>query len=199
MELHLLSAKDVAAAGEVISAAFFPSAVATYLFPDPERRARRLPAFFRAMTRLAIRHGEAVALGTPPQAVALWFLPDRQPTTDDEAEAAGMGAFATVMDEGETQRFAAVTGHMDAAHARVMDGPHFYLPLLAVASAHQGQGAGSVLMRHTLDQATAAGVPCYLDSADERNLPFYERLGFRVAEAGVVPGCELRVWAMRYG
>jgi ribosomal protein S18 acetylase RimI-like enzyme len=199
MELHLLSEADVAAAGEVFSAAFFPSAVPTYVFPDPERRARLLPAFFTAMTRLAIRHGEAVALGTPPQAVALWFLPDRQPTTDDEAEAAGMGAFATLMDEGETQRFAAVTGHMDAAHGRVMDGPHFYLPLLAVASAHQGQGAGSVLMRHTLDQATAAGVPCYLDSVDERNLPFYERLGFRVAEAGVVLGCELRVWAMRYG
>jgi GNAT superfamily N-acetyltransferase len=196
MELHLLSEEDVEAAGEVFSAAFFPSAVATYLFPDPERRARLLPAFFSAMTRLAVRHGEAVALGTPPQAVALWFLPDRQPPTDDEAEAAGMEAFATLMDEGETQRFAAVTGHMDAAHGRVMD---FYLPLLAVAWEHQGRGAGSVLMRHTLDQATAAGLPCYLDSADERNLPFYERLGFRVAEAGVVPGCELRAWAMRYG
>ena len=199
MELHLLSEEDVEAAGEVFSAAFFPSAVATYLFPDPERRARLLPAFFAAMTRLAIRHGEAVALGTPPQAVALWFLPDRQPPTDDEAAAAGMGVFATLMDEGETQRFAALTGHMDAAHGRVMDGPHFYLPFLAVCPEHQGQGAGSVLMRYTLDRAAAAGVPCYLDSADERNLPFYERLGFHVAEAGVVPGCELRAWAMRYG
>src|SRR5215217_7626247 len=109
-----------------------------------------------------------------------------------------MEAFATLMDEGETQRFAAVTGHMDATHGRVMHGPHFYLPLLVVVPESQQQGAGSVLMRHTLDRATAAGVPCYLDSADERNLPFYVRLGFHVAEAGVVSGCELRARATRY-
>jgi hypothetical protein len=40
-------------------------------------------------------------------------------------------------------------------------------------------------------------VPCYLESADERNLPFHERLGFRVVEAGMVPGSHLRTWALR--
>jgi GNAT superfamily N-acetyltransferase len=199
MEPYLLSEEDAEAAGDLFAAAFFSSAVATFLFPDPDRRAQLLPAFFAAMTHLVVRHGEAMALGSPPRAVALWFLPDRESPTEAEAEAVGMGAFVALMEEDEAARFEALNQHMDAAHGRVMDRPHWYLPFLAVAPEHQGQGTGSLLMRRTLDQANAAGVPCYLDSADEQNLPFYARLGFQVAEAGVVPGSDLRTWALRRG
>ena len=80
-----------------------------------------------------------------------------------------------------------------------MHQPHGYLPFLAVAPAHHGQGAGTVLMRHTLERVIPAGVPCYLDSADERNLLFYERLGFRIVETGMVPCSEFRTWSMRRG
>ena len=116
-----------------------------------------------------------------------------------EAMIGGMEAFAALMDEGEAARLDALTRHMDAAHERVMDRPHWYLPFLAVTPDRQGQGSGTLLMRHTLDRASAAGAPCYLDSADERNLPFYERLGFRTVEAGTEPGSQLRTWALRRG
>jgi GNAT superfamily N-acetyltransferase len=199
MNPYLLSETQAEVAGDLFAAAFFPSAVANFLFPDPTRRARLLPAFFRAMTRLAARHGETVALGPPPQAVALWLLPDRESPTEVEFAEAGMEAFTALMDEGEAARLDALTRHMDAAHERVMDRPHWYLPFLAVTPDRQGQGAGALLMRHTLDRASEAGVPCYLDSADERNLPFYERLGFRTVEAGTVPGSQFRTWALRRG
>jgi hypothetical protein len=54
-------------------------------------------------------------------------------------------------------------------------------------------------MRHTLERVISAGMSCYLDSADERNLPFYKRLGFRIVETGMVSGSELRKWSMRRG
>jgi GNAT superfamily N-acetyltransferase len=148
------------------------------------------------MTRLVVRHGEATALGAPLQAVALWLPPSLEQPTEAEV---GMGAAVALMDEGEAERFAALNYHLGAAHERVMDRPHCYLPFLAVASEHQGQGAGSILMRYTLDRVIPAGVPCYLDSADERNLPFYDRLGFRVVETGMVPASQLRTWALRRG
>jgi ribosomal protein S18 acetylase RimI-like enzyme len=199
MEPYRLSQADAEATGEVLAAAFFHSAVFAFLHPDTERRARRLPALLAAMTRLAVRHGEATALGSPPHAVALWLYLDREPLTEADYAAAGMGDVNALLDAGETERVAALTGHMDDAHTRVMDGPHWYLPFLAVAPAYQGQGMGSLLMRHVLDRASAAGLPCYLDSADERNVRFYGRLGFRIVETGVVPGSELRTWALRYG
>ena len=103
------------------------------------------------------------------------------------------------MDEAEVARAAALNRAFDAAHHRVMDGPRWYLPFMAVAPAQQGRGSGSALMRHTLDRVIPRGAPCYLDSVDERNLPFYEQLGFRIAETGMVPGSPLRTWALRRG
>jgi GNAT superfamily N-acetyltransferase len=197
MEPYQISEEHAEAAGALLAAAFFPSLVAAFLFPDPARRARLHPAFFAAMTRLVVRCGEATGLGTPLHAVALWLPPGREHPTAAEFAEAGIGATRALRDKGEVERAETFSRHFDATHERVMDRPHWYLPFLGIAPGHQGQGAGTVLMRHMLERVVQTGVPCYLESADERNLPFYERLGFRVVEAGMVPGSHLRTWALR--
>ncbi len=199
MEPYRLSVEHAEAAGDLIAAALFPSDLAAFVTPDPARRALRGPLSFAAMTRLVVRHGVAVAYGAPLQAVALWLPPDSEEPTEEDLAEVGMQAARALMDEGEAERFAALTRHFDTAHERAMDRPHWYLPFLAVAPEHQGRGAGSILMRYTLDRVIPADVPCYLDTADERNVPFYERLGFRVVGTGVVPGSQIPTWAMRRG
>lgn len=199
MEPYLLTEEHVEAAGDLLAAAFFSAPGMTYQFPDPTRRARWLPPFFTAMTRLAIRHGEVVVLGSPLQAVALWLRSGRERPAETQFGEVRMEAVAALMDEGESERRQTYTHHFEAMHERVMDRPHWYLSFLAVDPAHRALGMGTLLMRYTLDQVIPAGVTCYLDSVDARNLPFYERLGFRVVEAGVVPGSQLRAWALRRG
>lgn len=199
MEPYLLTEGYAVAAGDLLADAFFSAPGMTYVFPDPARRARWLPPFFTAMTRLAVRHGKAVVLGSPLQAVALWMLPGREHPAEAQFVEAGMGAAAVLMDEGESERRQTLIHHFEAAHERVMDRPHWYLPFLAVDPAHHAQGMGTLLMRYTLDRVIPAGVPCYLDSVDARNLPFYERFGFRVVEDGMMPGSQLRTWALRRG
>jgi GNAT superfamily N-acetyltransferase len=108
-----------------------------------------------------------------------------------------MGAAVALLDEEEAGRLAVFRRHFDAMHERLMDGPHWYLSFLAADPGHQGQGAGTVLMRHMLGPVAHTGVPCYLESVDEANLPFYERLAFAVVEVGTVPGSALRTWALR--
>ena len=56
--------------------------------------------------------------------------------------------------------------------------PHWYLPLIGVDPAHQGDGHGNALMVYALAQCDRDHKPAYLESSNPRNIPFYQRHGF---------------------
>ena len=132
MEPYWLSEEHAEAAGDLMAAAFFTAPGLSFMFPDPARRARLVPPFFAAMARLAVRCGEARALGEPLHAVALWMSPGREHPTEAEVAEAVMGAAVALLDEEEAGRFTVFRRHFDATHERLMDGPHWYLSFLAV-------------------------------------------------------------------
>ena len=66
--------------------------------------------------------------------------------------------------------------------------PHWYLATLGTAVDQQGKGVGGALLRPVLEHCDAEGLPCYLESSKERNLPFYRRHGFEVVEEVPLPG-----------
>ena len=57
---------------------------------------------------------------------------------------------------------------------------HWYLWLLAVDPPFQGKGLGGELLGPALHAADRARLPCYLETARERNVSFYLRFGFRI-------------------
>jgi ribosomal protein S18 acetylase RimI-like enzyme len=74
--------------------------------------------------------------------------------------------------------------------------PHWYLAMLGTHPAHQGRGLASALLEPVLDQCDDEGLPAYLESSKESNIPFYERHGFRVEGAiDLPPGCP-PIWPM---
>ena len=102
-----------------------------------------------------------------------------------------------MLDEPTQGRWMSVFGHMGEAHQRLMPEPHDYLFILGVEPEQHGRGLGSAILASLLNRR-AHGRPCYLETFNPRNLPFYERHGFRVALESVVPDTTLRLWAMRH-
>ena len=74
--------------------------------------------------------------------------------------------------------------------------PHWYLATLGVAVGRQGHGMGSALMRPVLEHCDGEGLPCYLESSKERNVPFYRRHGFEVVKQVSLPGDGPPIWTM---
>jgi GNAT superfamily N-acetyltransferase len=74
--------------------------------------------------------------------------------------------------------------------------PHWYLATLGTAPEVQGQGVGTALMRPVLDHCDANGLPAYLESSKERNVPFYSRHGFKVVKEVPLPGGGPTIWTM---
>ena len=86
---------------------------------------------------------------------------------------------------------------VDAALSRAKPAePHYYLYAIGARRARQGKGVGGALMAAGLGQVDQTGMPAYLESSKEINVPFYRRFGFEVIER-VVPtaGCP-PLWLM---
>jgi len=74
--------------------------------------------------------------------------------------------------------------------------PHYYVYALGVRPEFQGQGLGARLMQPLLTLADARQVPVYLESANPRNLSFYQRLGFRIQRETRAPLRGPRLWLL---
>lgn len=72
--------------------------------------------------------------------------------------------------------------------------PHYHIGPLAVLPEYQGKGIGSRLLRHCMDIADKAAVPCYLETDASINLPLYERHGFFIMKE--VPVYNFPTWLM---
>src|SRR6266849_3061500 len=57
-------------------------------------------------------------------------------------------------------------------------------------------GMAGLLIQPTLARADAEGLPCYLETENPRNVPFYQKHGFKVMSEGEVTSCRLHVWSM---
>jgi ribosomal protein S18 acetylase RimI-like enzyme len=75
----------------------------------------------------------------------------------------------------------------------------WYLDAIGVDPARQGEGIGSALIRFGLEHAGADGADAFLETANPRNVGYYERFGFRVVDEGEpAPGAP-HIWFMRSG
>ncbi len=74
--------------------------------------------------------------------------------------------------------------------------PHWYLASLGTAADVQGKGVGSALMDVVTQHCDREGLPAYLESSKERNVPFYRRHGFEVVKEVVLPSRGPSLWTM---
>ncbi len=120
---------------------------------------------------------------------------------------AGAHAFATSA-FGEVMRlpfFLSVAGFSGMRRAQALgaelaahhpSAPHAHLVFLGVAPKAQGLGIGSAILKTTLREVDAAGLPAYLEASTERNVALYQRHGFEVTAAFDVKGGGPRMYAM---
>ncbi|GMH57865.1 hypothetical protein TrST_g5891 [Triparma strigata] len=59
-----------------------------------------------------------------------------------------------------------------------LGGNAHHLMTLGTNPEQQGKGMGSILIKKGIARATELGVPCYLESSNPKNIPFYLRHGF---------------------
>jgi len=187
------SLKDRAIA--TLAKAFAADPMFAWIFPDPSRRTESLRALLRVPVEYGLRHGR-VTQADEGKAVAIWFPPGKQVTASGMIQA-GMLSIPFRVGFRPFGQFMGANAVMEKIHKRHVPEPHWYLLIVGVDPELQGRGVGTALVKEGLTFADETKRPCYLETSEERNLSFYQRLGFVVLEKaplgkGGPPG-----WAMR--
>jgi ribosomal protein S18 acetylase RimI-like enzyme len=184
---------DVAAG--VLARAFQLDPPILYVCPDPTSRARALPSMMKAFVTYAWMFGEPLTISEKPEAVALWLPLDDLRETPERDRLAGVDQIPTILGADAFTRLMHIATAVDRFHQQSAPGKHLYLSFLGVEPSRQGQGLGSALIRPMLERADAEGLPCYLDTFQPRNVPLYQKHGFKITIEEVEPNSGVRGWA----
>jgi ribosomal protein S18 acetylase RimI-like enzyme len=194
-EVVRLTAQQYRQASEVLGRAFYDDPLTQYIIPDDTRRARLLPSFFGTAVHYCLRYGEVYT--TPDvQGVACWLPPEDAIPTTARIIGLGLRALPLRLLPWELRRALLMENYTSAMHRSIVPARHWYLWVLGVDPPYQRRGIGSRLLRPILARADVEGMPCYLETEKERNVPFYQHHGFKVMREGKMPRSNVHVWAM---
>jgi ribosomal protein S18 acetylase RimI-like enzyme len=182
-------------ATETLARAFARDPMFTWMFPEPQHRARALLSLNRVPLEYGLRYGH-VTESQDGRAASVWMPPGCSITMLGMIRS---GILRVPFSVGFRPfgQFVGANGVMERIHKQHVPEPHWYLLVVGVHPELQGRGLGSSLIREGLARSDASGCPCYLETSDERNVALYERHGFRVlAQASLGSGGPCG-WGMR--
>ncbi|NUR85877.1 MAG: GNAT family N-acetyltransferase [Nonomuraea sp.] len=153
----------------LLAEAFAEDPLTVWAFPDPVRRRRLLPGYFRALYDLAVAQRgayttgdrQAVVLSTPPRAAD-----PGEPFAHRLAAAAGeyADALMTIVDRRELYHPASPR--------------HLYLGFCAVSPERQRTGLAGAVMAHLMRECDRDGTPAYLEASSAGGEAVAWRAGF---------------------
>lgn len=179
--VRLATAADADALAATLARAFADDPLTSHLLPNEAARVTGLPRMFKLLFKLGLPHGacfvtsgyEAVTLWRPPNG---WHvhLKDYIVNAPELLGVFGLGVFG-------------VMSTMDRIEKLHPSTPHWYLQTIGTDPDKQGKGYGSLIMRQQLALADAQGMPCYLESSKDTNIPIYKSFGFAVTGEIKIP------------
>ena len=160
---------------EILTEAFSDNQSVNYVIKQDSHRLKRIRRLMQYAVATCHDFGE-VWLSDDRNACALTVLSDRKRSTAAVMRRDVQLAFLST-GLSNVYRTLRREAQIKAAHP---DGPFCHLWFVGVATAAQGQGKGSQLLKTVIDHHHAQLQSIYLETSTQRNLPWYQRFGFEV-------------------
>jgi GNAT superfamily N-acetyltransferase len=177
----------------MLARSFLDDPVIEWFFPDPAQRARRVGRFFAEIVLGGGLSASTEVYTTDDRdAAAVWAPPDQWRISLGR-QLVLLPRYVSIASLRWAPSRLTAFNQIEARHPK--QPPHWYLSTLGTDPERQGKGLGSALLADVLGRGDDAGLPAYLESSKEANVPFYERHGFAVTETFDLPHGP-RLWLM---
>ena len=168
---------DLAKAATLCARAFFDDPLDGYYFPDERNRTSRQTLIYTYFLKKNLSN---VNVTSPAlEGLAVWEKPythvgDFNPRDLLMSLPLFKAGFAAI------RKMVQFQSAVVRLQMQLIQDPFWYLKLVAIAPEFQGQGFAGRLLRPSLAAAEERGEPVFLETHNPRNIPIYEKYGFRV-------------------
>ena len=190
IEVRKATRADIPEVAEALARSFHDDPVMAYVVPENNRASRLRRLFEIELKFLALPHDESYTTVGPIMGAALWAPPGKwKPpfTTLVRTAPSFLRILGTRIRPGMK-----LMSLVEKNHPKE---PHYYLSTLGTEPDFQRKGVGSAVMKPVLDRCDEQGIPAYLESSKEVNVPYYRRHGFEVTSE-VSPPNGPTLWLM---
>ena len=195
-ELLRLTLKERDAGAAVLGRAFAEYEMLRYYFPDETQRHAVADTFGFIALSICLKYGEVYATSEEMEGVAAWLPPGKAPFGGWQMiRSVPVSVLFRFARQGASRMWA-YGRYVDKLHRKLVPYPHWYLQIIGVDPAYQGQGLSSRLLRPVLERIDREQMPCFLETNTEKNVAIYQRFGFEVVSEDKIPGTEVTSFAM---
>jgi GNAT superfamily N-acetyltransferase len=187
-DVRKATAADLPRVSEALGRAFWDDPVMRFLIPTGDGQLRTL---MKLEAKSSLKQDTAY-MAADGSAAALWKPPGKWRTS--MGELLSMAPLTIGALRGRLLLGLTVLTAVEKKHPA--DPPHWYLAVLGTEPDAQGKGHGSAVLQPVLERCDREGEPAYLESSKEKNIPFYERHGFKVTEEIALPKGGPPIWGM---
>jgi GNAT superfamily N-acetyltransferase len=163
----------------VLTRAFDDDPVFRYLYPTARRRRWACGGFLHAIVRDALPFGEVWAAVDDGAVVgtAGWLPEGAYPPSRRRAARQLVAAWQALLTPHTFRDGLRYLTETEKLHPKE---PHWYLAVIGVEPARQGEGLGGKLLAAVLGRLDETGVPAYLETSTEANVSWYGTHGFEM-------------------
>jgi ribosomal protein S18 acetylase RimI-like enzyme len=193
-EIVCLERSQIDAASKTLAHAFNNDPVFRYFAPE-QAKMSAIELLAKTALRYSQPYNHIYTTAKELKGAAIWIPPGKYPLNDFRLLQLGLYALPFKLRLSRLAKLISLFIKIEKHHKRDMLQPHWYLFMLGVSPAYQGQGIGNLLLQPIFKQADRERLPCYLETSTEGGVRFYQRLGFEVVRMGVLKD-DIKFWTM---
>jgi ribosomal protein S18 acetylase RimI-like enzyme len=183
---------------KVAGEAFQDDPTSIFVYPDEEERKEKLQYGFRMLYKYGIKNGVTYAISPNLEGIIIWLPPNKIYTSFWTMMR--YGGFYTMrkvsLSIKKMKKTLAVFSYIESKHKELIPFDHWYLQNIAVQPNEQRKGYGGTLLKYMISKIDSEGLPIYLETNSETNLPFYQKYGFEIINHEIIPNTDVPLWCM---